>query len=107
MIDCPYYLWLHVLNHLSLDSPEDRRDFNTEVIFLVYDPDEGNPVIRKTVRIGITDDLIDEANSEIFVAFLQVTNSSSPVPNNQSEFSAVICRITDDDGKFIEMLLMK
>lgn len=80
--------------------PEDRRDFDTTPIVLMYQADEGNPIDRKTVSIGITDDAIYEAPSEIFVAYLQVTGSLSPITNDGSEFPAAICRITDNDGKF-------
>lgn len=87
--------------YLQTDFPEERRDFDTTVLFVTFEADEDlNPrVDRKTTNIAITDDDIDEARSEFFLASLAIVNSTSPISNAGSTNPVCICRIGDDDGK--------
>ena len=78
------------------------NDFNNTNITLVFEPDEDGEVSEKDVRIYITDDAINEATEQVFVAELLLINSSNPASVDLTRRPSTLCRITDSDRKYKE-----
>ena len=84
----------HNYNYLDL------ADFDNTNITLVFEPDEyiDPPVNEKSARIFVTDDAINEAKEQVFIAELMLVSSldSSSVQIIQP---SILCRIIDNDRK--------
>ena len=84
----------HNYNYLDL------ADFDNTNITLVFEPDEDvdQPVNEKSARIFVTDDAINEAMEQVFIAELMLVSSldSSSV---QITRPSTLCRIVDNDRK--------
>ena len=81
-------------------------DFNSTNITLVFEPDEDmdQPVNEKSARISVTDDAINEAMEQVFIAELMLVSSfdSSSV---QITRPSTLCRIIDNDRKYESRVL--
>ena len=80
----------------------DLNDFNNTNITLVFEPDEGAEVSNRNAPIFITDDDINEATEQVFVAELLLINSSNPVSVDLTTRPSTLCRIIDNDRKYKE-----
>ena len=78
------------------------NDFNNTNITLVFEPDEDGEVREKDVPIFITDDAINEATEQVFVAELLLINSSNPASVDLTTRPSTLCRIIDNDRKYKE-----
>ena len=88
------------LNYLDL------ADFNSANITLVFEPDEDidQPVNEKSARIFVTDDAINEAIEQVFIAELMLVSSLDPA-SVQITRSSTLCRIIDNDRKYESIVL--
>ena len=90
----------HNYNYLDL------ADFDNTNITLVFEPDEdvGQPVNELSARIFVTDDVINEAMEQVFIAELMLVSSldSSSV---QITRPSTLCRIIDNDRKYESRVL--
>ena len=73
------------------------------MIEITYPVDEGLPSPIPNVRasIPVVDDTIDEADEQQFIAFLEVTDAINLSNVDNSVRNITICRIDDDDRKYI------
>ena len=76
------------------------NDFNNTNITLVFEPDEDGEVSEKDVPISITNDAINEAIEQVFVAELLLINSSNPASVDLTTRPSTLCRIIDNDRKY-------
>ena len=89
----------HNYNYLDL------ADFDNTNITLVFEPDEDQPVNDRSARIFVTDDAINEAMEQVFIAELMLVSSfnSSSV---QITRPSTLCRIIDNDRKYESIVLL-
>ena len=85
-------------SHLILCLHTDLNDFDDTVLTLTLPADESNPTSDFPLRIPITDDAINEANEQIFVVILNLTDSVNPDLITLTRVSS-LCRIIDNDRK--------
>ena len=78
------------------------NDFNNTNIILVFEPDEDREISEKSAPIYITDDAINEATEQVFVAELLLINSSNPASVDLTTRPSTLCRIIDNDRKYKE-----
>ena len=78
----------------------DSADFNNANITLVFEPDEDAEVNEKSAPIFVTDDAINEATEQVFVAELILASSLDPAPVDLTRRPSTLCRIIDNDRKF-------
>ena len=78
------------------------NDFNNTNITLVFEPDEDREINGKNAFIFITDDAINEATEQVFVAELLLINSLNPASVDLTRRPSTLCRITDNDRKYKE-----
>ena len=76
-------------------------DFNNTNITLVFEPDEDGEVSDKSTPIFVTDDVINEATEQVFVAELILVSSLDPTTVDLSVRPSTLCRIIDNDRKQI------
>ena len=76
------------------------NDFNNTNITLVFEPDEDGEVSEKRAPIFITDDDINEATEQVFVAELLLINSPNPASVDLTTRPSTLCRIIDNDRKY-------
>ena len=76
-------------------------DFNNTNITLVFEPDEDvdQPVNEKSAHISVTDDAINEAMEQVFVAELRLVSSLNSA-SVQITRPSTLCRIIDNDRKY-------
>lgn len=80
-----------------------EADFNTTVFTVLFPADENmsTPISEVLAPISVVDDDIDEAEEQVFIAFLEVVDavtlgSLSTGPRNVAE-----CIIVDNDSKYV------
>ena len=78
------------------------NDFNSTSITLAFEPDEDGEINGKNASIYITDDAINEATEQVFVAELLLINSSNPASIDLTARPSTLCRIIDNDRKYIK-----
>ena len=78
------------------------NDFNNTNITLVFEPDEGAEVSEMSAPIFITDDPINEATEQVFVAELLLVSSSNPASVDLTTRPSTLCRIIDNDRRYKE-----
>ena len=78
------------------------NDFNNTNITLVFEPDEDREINGKNAFIYVTNDAINEATEQVFVAELLLINSSNPASVDLTRRPSTLCRITDNDRKYKE-----
>ena len=83
----------------------DLADFNNTNITLVFEPDEDSEINEKSAPIFITDDAINEATEQVFVAELILLSSLDPATVDLSIRPSTLCRIIDNDRKFKSIVL--
>ena len=82
----------------------DRRDFNITPIEITFEADEINRILDVSVPITIFDDAINEFEEEIFVVVLELVDATN---SNTVDFNdATLCRIIDDDRKYLKLTYM-
>ena len=75
-------------------------DFNSTNITIVFEPDEDEEVNEGSAPIFITDDAINEATEQVFVAELILVSSLDSATVDLSVRPSTLCRIIDNDRKF-------
>ena len=80
-------------------------DFNNTNITLVFEPDEDEEVSEKRTPIFVTDDAINEATEQVFVAELISVSSTDPATVDITRPST-LCRIIDNDRKYESIVLL-
>ena len=78
----------------------DLEDFNHANITLVFEPDEDAEVNEKSAPIFITDDAINEATQQVFIAELILASSLDSATVDLTIRPSTLCRIIDNDRKF-------
>ena len=81
--------------------PLDLADFDNTNITLVFEPDEEGEVNEKSAPIFITDDAINEATEQVFVAELILVSSIDSVTVDLTVQPSTLCRIIDNDRKLV------
>jgi hypothetical protein len=76
-------------------------DFNNANITVVFEPDEGAEVNEMGAPIFITDDAINEATEQVFVAELILVSSLDSATVDLTIRPSTLCRIIDNDCKLI------
>ena len=84
----------------------DLADFNNTSITLVFEPDEDAVVNEKIAPIYITDDAINEATEQVFVAELILVSSLDSATVDLTIRPSTLCRIIDNDRKFKSIVLL-
>ena len=75
------------------------EDFNNTNITLVFEPDEDTEVSEKSAPIFVTDDVINEATEQVFVAELILVSSLDQTTVDLTIRPSTLCRIVDNDRK--------
>ena len=78
----------------------DLADFNNTNITLVFEPDEDGEVNEIYTPIFVTDDAINEATEQVFVAELILVSSLDSATVDLTIRPSTLCRIIDNDRKF-------
>ena len=78
----------------------DEADFNTAVIDVTFPSDErrASPIADVPSPIMIVDDLVDEAEEQFFIAYLQIIEAVEPNLITLTRANST-CIIVDNDGK--------
>ena len=84
-------------SHILLD----KSDFNNSALIIIFEPDEnvGAGINQVAAPIPIVDDPINEADEQMFVVELHLTDSINPDLIDLTTRPASLCTITDDDSK--------
>ena len=69
------------------------------MIRITFNPDEVTDVNERATPIPIIDDLVNEADEQVFIVQLHLVNSINPGAIDLTTRAASICRIIDDDSK--------
>ena len=85
----------------------DFNDFNNTVIRITFDPDESTPHNEHAAPIAVFNDLINEADEQVFIVKLRLVNSTNADAVNLSTRPASLCKIIDDDRKLNNMQCSK
>ena len=84
-----------------LTAPE-RQDFSSDMIIVRFEADEiGEQIDNVPASVPIFDDLIDEAQEEVFI--IDLTLNSSVNDNINITRRSSLSRIMDNDGTSIEI----
>ena len=75
-------------------------DFNNTNITIVFEPDEDSEINEMGAPIFITDDAINEATEQVFVAELILVSSLDSATVDLTIRPSTLCRIIDNDRKF-------
>ena len=75
-------------------------DFNSTNITLVFEPDEDGEVNERSTPIFVTDDFINEAIEQVFIAELMLVTSLDSATVDLTIRPSTLCRIIDNDRKF-------
>ena len=70
-------------------------DFNNSNITLIFEPDEDAAIYEKSAPIFVTDDAINEAREQVFVAELRLVSSVDPARIDLTTQPSTLCRIID------------
>ena len=86
----------------------DLADFDNKNITLVFKPDEGAEINENLIStpIYITDDAINEATEQVFIAELILVSSLDSATVDLTIRSSTLCRIIDDDCKFKSLVVL-
>ena len=79
--------------------PVERRDYSPESVEITFEPNTG---YRKDILIPVPifDDAINEAE-EVFVVVLELVDAVNPGTVDLKEINATLCKILDNDRKYI------
>ena len=77
----------------------DLNDFNNTVIRITFNPDEDTDDNERAAPIPIIDDLVNEADEQVFIVQLHLIDSINSSAINLNVRAASICRIVNDDSK--------
>ena len=83
----------------SYNFVTDINDFDSTVIRITFDPDEDTDDNERAAPIPIIDDLVNEADEQIFIVQLRLVDSINAGAINLNVRPASICRIVNDDSK--------
>ena len=80
----------------------DARDFDTTVLVIKFPADENSSISDIDVPIPITDDPVDEAESQFFYIVLEIANATNLdlVDTDEQTINVALCNIRDDDSKY-------
>ena len=78
----------------------DVNDFDNTLIRITFDPDENTqPDNERAAPIAVVNDIINEADEQVFIVHLCLINSTNPHGVDLSIRPASLCKIIDDDSK--------
>ena len=77
----------------------DMNDFSNTVIQITFLPDENAPDNERAAPIAIFNDVINEADEQVFIVQLHLINSTNPSGIDLSIRPASLCKIIDNDSK--------
>ena len=77
----------------------DLEDFDNTVIRIIFEPDENVADNEGAAPIPVVNDLINEADEQVFIVELHLISSTNPSAIDLTTRPASICRIINDDGK--------
>lgn len=80
----------------------DLADFNNTNITLIFEPDEDavvNNITEQIAPIFVTDDSVNEAIEQVFVAELILVRSLNSATVNLNTRPSTLCCIVDNDSK--------
>ena len=83
----------------------DLNDFNNSAITLIFEPDEDQLISEMSASIPVTDDAINEATEQVFVVELRLVSTLDPSTVGFTVRPTSLCKIIDNDRKYITMLL--
>ena len=89
-----YKLYLTKLFYIS-----DLSDFDNTVIRITFEPDENAGINERAAPIAVVNDLINEADEQVFVVELRLISSTNPAAIDLTTRPASQCRIINNDGK--------
>ena len=75
------------------------NDFDNTVIRITFEPDENAGVNEGAAPIPVVNDLINEADEQVFIVELRLIRSTNPAAIDLTIRPASICRIINDDSK--------
>ena len=75
------------------------------MIRITFHPDEDQNDNERAAPIAIIDDLINEATEQVFVVQLQLISSVNPGSIDLTTRQASLCRISDDDSKWNNVIV--
>ena len=81
-------------------------DFSNTNITLVFEPDEDDEINEKSTPIFVTNDTINEATEQVFVAELILVRSVDPATVDLTIRPSTLCRIIDNDRKYESIVLL-
>ena len=73
---------------------------------ILFEPDEDAEVNEKSTPIFISDDAINEATEQVFVAVLILASSLDPATVDLTIRPSTLCRIIDNDRKYESVVLL-
>lgn len=90
---------MHVIFIFFCSSDEDDFDGTVLTIMFPADEDEPSPITSLPVPIAIADDVINEAEVQFFLTYMEVINTTNRalLDSQQQNFSR--CVIADNDCK--------
>ena len=74
-------------------------DFDNTVIRITFEPDENVADNEGAAPIPVVNDLINEADEQVFIVELRLISSTNPAAIDLTTRPASLCRIINDDGK--------
>ena len=93
------YITFLIIKIIIITSLPDLDDFDNTVIRITFEPDENAGVNERAAPIAVVNDLINEADEQVFVVELRLISSTNPAGIDLIIRPASICRIFNDDGK--------
>ena len=82
--------------------PIDSNDYNSSSIIVIFEPDEDAAINEKSAPIFVTDDAINEATEQVFVAELILVSSLDSATVDLTTRPSTLCRIIDNDRKLFK-----
>ena len=105
IITCFNILWkLSHNNSILLFYVLDLNDFDNTVIKITFEPDENAPDNERAAPIAVVNDLINEADEQVFIFELRLISSTNPAAIAFTTRPASLCKITNDDRKLYSVV---
>ena len=81
-------------------------DFNNTNITIIFEPDEDAAIYEMSAPIFVTDDAINEATEQVFIAELRLVSSIDPATVDLTMRPSTLCSIIDyHDCKYCSKIL--
>ena len=76
----------------------DLDDFDNAVIRITFDSDENTPDNERTAPIAVVNDIVNEADEQVFIVHLRLLNSTNPDGVDLSIRPASLCKIVNHNN---------